>query len=67
MEDVEQAILGFDWDADEKSKAMYILTPEVVAKLSGLPPDILKRVLEMLLLQSGELSSIGCEDLLPYL
>ena len=46
MEDIKQAIIGYDWNDEKKGRAINRLTPETVAKLSGLPPGVMKAALE---------------------
>ncbi len=69
MEDLKQAIIGFDWIDEKKGRAINRLTPETVAKLSGLPPGVVKAALEDIL-ASGEAAILGeapcCHYQLPF-
>ena len=58
MEDIKQAIGGYDWNDEKKGRAINRLTPEMVAKLSGLPPGVMKAVLDDAL-ASGEAAPRG--------
>lgn len=51
MEDVKQAIIRFDWDNEKKGRATN--SPEILAKLSGLPQGVVKAALKNTL-ASGE-------------
>jgi len=57
MEDIKQAIIGYNWNDEKKGRAINSLTPEMVAKLSGLPPGVMKAALEDTL-ASGEAATM---------
>lgn len=46
MEDIKEAIIRYDWTNGKTGRAINRLTQEIVAKLSGLPPGIMKAALE---------------------
>jgi len=58
MEDIKQAIIRYDWNDEKKGRAINRLTPETVAKLSGLPPGVMKAALEDDL-ASGEAANVA--------
>jgi len=58
MEDLKQAIIGFDWNGEKKGRVIKRLTLETVARLSGLPPGVVKAALDDTL-ASSEAPNVG--------